>query len=546
MMEVSYSPIMLEQGILFFKSINVRQASLVAASVVLLSALIALQNLGIFPLGPGDFFFFAGLAFLIALYRPGWAFLFFVAVLPLETVNLAPAELGIALRPYQLFGGVTMAALVLRALSKNLAFSLRRPSWREWSVAVLAAGGFVALVGAPDAGRALKQAVVVASFGVLYYLARQFFQNVGDLKAALPFVLASGMAVSLYAVWQNVRFAGGLGAFEVMPGRPNATFAEPDWLGMYLAMMAALVYGLLFYLDTKREGVFKKFPDSSVRALGILSLYGLLALFFVALILTVARSAWLGAALATLLFVAAVLTGGSKNVSEWRWRRALAQVSGITAVGLISLAIVSVFHLTTFQLSNRAQSVASGLQKITVACDGPVDLPEKIEGVDTLAQYGCRHIDLEDIDQEVAAGKTIRETYRDDPNVGIRRKIYGTVFSLIGGHLLTGIGWGSASGFLGTDERGAGLNASNAFLEVWLGSGLVGFVSFTALWFFGLYMAARTFFSETATEKQRTTALFVGLSGVGMTVFNLFNSGILLGFVWVWLAAAAVVFQKRS
>jgi O-antigen ligase len=204
-----------------------------------------------------------------------------------------------------------------------------------------------------------------------------------------------------------------------------------------------------------------------------------------------------------------------------------------------------VFHLTSFQLLNRAQSTASGLQRITVACDHDVALPENIITTDELIRYGCRHIALENIQNAQAEGNVIKELYRDDPNVSIRRDIYAKTLSIVREHFVTGIGFGSSRFFLGSDERGAGLNASNMFLEVWLGSGLIGLIAFVFVWVsIGMVSIRRLLIAQ---KNKDLTALyvFIFLSWIGLTIFNLFNAGLFLGFFWAWLAVAVSFVHKK-
>ncbi len=527
------------------QSLCSKRTALLAATFVLFVVLLVLQNSGVFPLQTEDFIFFVLLTFLIVLYRPAWGFLFFVSLVPLEIVNVAPETLGVALRPYQLVGALTFVALIFRYLSKSLGFRFVRLTWIDIPVAFMIIGGFLSASVAAQGGAAFKQSVVVFSFGVLYALSRQFLRNAADTKAIVPFVLGSGAIVSMYALWQNVRFAFGQESFEVMAGRANATFAEPDWLGMYLVALVSLVYALLFSLGSHGKATSKEAGNNhkemavSERFRQFL-LYGLLFFFFVALILTVARSAWLGVAVASILFIVAAISRGFPTIAEWCWKEGLLQGIAVAAIGLIALGTVLVFHLTTFQLFNRAQSVTSGWQKITVSCNEKVVLPEHVPTAADIEAYGCRHINLEERESEQSQGRFIQEVYRDDPNVNIRKRIYGTVFGLIRENPFFGIGWGNVSAYLGKDERGAGLNASNVFLEVWLGSGLIGFIAFCALWFGALYSVLCVWFRSEKSSREALVALFVVLSGAGLTVFNLFNSGLLLGFVWIWLATAAI------
>jgi O-antigen ligase len=270
-----------------------------------------------------------------------------------------------------------------------------------------------------------------------------------------------------------------------------------------------------------------------------------LVLMYSALFLTVARSAWLGAVVVTGFFLGGAwwLRGAKGLKKELPSTLAFATLLLVTFFGAV--AVVTIFHLSPFQFWNRIQSTGTGLQRITVSCQSAdTALPQKIVSLGELEQSGCRFIPLEEIDQEQQAGHFIQEVYRDDPNVTIRREIYGRVFQVVAMQPILGVGWGSASVFLGTDERGAGLNASNMFLEIWLGSGLVGLGAFVVWWILAFVSAVHWYFTARDTREQ-IFALFLAATFSGVTVFNLFNSGILLGFFFLLLALGALAIEKR-
>ena len=522
------------------RSINPVKAALISGSVVFSCVLIMLNNSGLLPLSLGDFFFFSGIVFLAALYRPGWVFLFFVGLLPFVIVNMAPKEIGMMLRPYQWVGILALAAVMVRFFSGRLPFSFPKVRRLDWLLLLFWVGSLVAVTGAPNRSVSVKQSIVLFSFLALYALTRIFIRTVGDAKNVLPVVVGSGAVVSLYAIWQNVRFSEGANAFEVMAGRPNSVFTEPDWLGVFLAVCIAVVYAALFMYRKPRSEFMKRH--------GVLFiLHGFLIGFFVALILSVARSAWLSTIVMTVLACGFVLVDGSLLAfNRWKWREAIIYAAGIAVSFAISLSLVFALHLTTFQLFNRAQSTASGLQKITIACEREVSLPEKIGSVDELLQYDCRHIMLEEKQMVVESGAVVTEIYRNDPNVDIRKGIYEKTAKVIREHILFGVGFGSSSSFLGQDERGAGLNSSNIFLEVWLGSGLIGLLAFLYVWLFIGFRAAKHALMQGSKDDVSATYIFIFLSWIGLTVFNLFNAGIFLGFLWVWLAVAVSFAQKNN
>jgi O-antigen ligase len=108
-----------------------------------------------------------------------------------------------------------------------------------------------------------------------------------------------------------------------------------------------------------------------------------------------------------------------------------------------------------------------------------------------------------------------------------------------------GIGWGSIGNILGQDERGAGLNSSNIFLEIWLGSGILGFLAFLAVW---VYIPFRTVlnFARTINSEEKAFAIFSLTAWLGLTIANLFNAGILLGFLWLFIAIILIDLQPNA
>ncbi|MBP9698238.1 MAG: hypothetical protein KBD65_03540, partial [Candidatus Moranbacteria bacterium] len=343
-----------------FSSIRPNKALLLLGSILGSVVCIVLHNAGVLPLDGVTFLFFSFVFFLFALYRPGWVFLLFVGVLPLEIINLAPTVFGgIALRPYQWLTGILLVAVLIRFLFKRLPFDIFRPRFFDLLPVLVAVGAFLAVIGAPVPSLALKQALVVTSFVAIYFLGRIFFRTLFDMRQAVPFFLGSSLVVSGYALWQNIRFSLGQESFQVMTGRPNATLSEADWLGMFVVLVIGILYILLaFSIEPSRKKTFQDILQSTLFSV-------LLTLTFIVLIITVARSAWLGAIALTIVFSLGLLFKKSLRRS---WQPTLI-FGGILSLSLlVALGAVLLFHLSPFQFLNRIQSTGSGLQKITVAC----------------------------------------------------------------------------------------------------------------------------------------------------------------------------------
>ena len=535
----------------FVNNLNKPKTLLLLGNVLLVFFLILFSDLKLIPLRAGDFVFFAFLALALALYRPGWAFLLFVGMLPLENINIAPVELGITIRPYQFFGALTILALIIRFLSKRLYFQLTKFAWHDWLVLIMVAGGFLSTINSADRFAGFKLALIIGTFAALYYLARNYVQNIEDLKRAVPFFLSSSVVVIFYGIWQNWRFLHNLSNFETMPGRPNGTFTEADWLGIFLVLLTSVIYILLYSISNfefriSNETRMTEFSNSKLdhsklfqnSKFKIKNLYPflLLTITLILLILTVSRSAWLGALVVYVVFVLIFFIGSGDD--RWRWKETIWLKLKIISSLIVAIGIVYVFHLTNFQLFNRAVSTGTGLQKITIACnDQSLNLPESIQNIAELKKYDCQFINLEDIEKKKADGKFVTEIYRQDPNVQTRSEIYQKSWEQIKDHPILGIGWGSIGNILGRDSRGVILNSSNIFLETYLGAGIIGFLALIILLGYILVKSIKNYYCA-ESNSQKVVSLFVIASWFAIVIPNLFNAGIFLGFFWVWLAVA--------
>lgn len=506
--------------------------------------LIALSFTEALPIDPVNLIFFSFVGLLFALYRPGWAFLFLIGMLPYEIINIAPESFGFAIRPYQWLLVLIILALSVRLALKRFPVEKFVPNIWDTLPIILGVSALFSAFLSDDRAIALRLSIILFSFIAFYFVCRIFVRSIDDVRMLLPFLLSSFPVISCYAILQNILFLSGRESLEVMAGRPNATFSEADWLGGYLSAMIVALSALI----VSPALVSRYAPLKTARIIfSILLFFG-----FTALIITVSRSAWL----ATFFGVAAALIifGWQRNAfdSLRAWdgtvlKRVFSLKLFIVLPFFAALFSVYALGLSPFDLLDRSKSVASGEQKITVACEKEIALPEKIDSIDALAPYGCEHIRLENIAERQVAGSYVTEVFRNDPNVHIRRDIYGKVAGILQEHWFAGIGFGVISGYLGTDERparnaseassrndaggGAGLNASNIFLEVWLGAGIIGVLAFIVFW---LGLAGKWLYLS--FKNQSSFALILVSVTLSVTVFNLFNSGLFLGWPFLLLA----------
>ena len=515
---------------------------LLASHLLLVIVLICLDHLNILHISTIGFVLIFSITIIIALYRPRWIFWLLIATLPLEVISLSPENLIFNLRPYQLFGITSLLGYLVAIIRKREGYSLPRMITADWLLLLLVASGFVSAFFAPVIAISIFQALIVLSFFLLYICVRLFVRTRADLKMPAQTFFISGAVVVVYAIYQNWCFENGCTHNEVMPGRPNSTFPEADWFGMFIVFVIAALYSSLFFFKRilrstgKDKGSalerFSRFYVTKELRLSFV-IYVSLIVVYIALLITVARSAWIGA-IAVLILYLVFLTVRYRGFVMMHF----ALITGISL--FIAYIVIIGLNLTTFEIANRVQSTG-GLQEITVACSSEQGVTklsqiEQIESLKELEQLNCRHINLEEITTEQQQGQIITTVYRADPNVSVRKEIYAESLILAKEHWLFGIGWGSSAHYLGTDESGTALNTSNMFLEIWLSAGIIGLGAFIAFVILLLVRAMKEFFNHNSGEVMAVLTI-LGLTAI--LIPNLFNAGLLLGFIWVFFGIIA-------
>ncbi|MFW5885202.1 MAG: O-antigen ligase family protein [Patescibacteria group bacterium] len=522
--------------------------------VLLNAGLIFANSAGFFPMGlaafAGAFLFFL----VISLKKPAWVFWIFIILIPLERVIISSQEIPFSLRPFQFVGIALIFALIIKfffrvAFFRKISFSQKVAGFQktiskiktlsdkqDYLVFIFIAIAAFSISNAPNREVSLKQFLVLLSFGALYVLSRYFFQQKNKLQEALWFFVATSLPVLIFGLYQAVAPHFNWPDFQIFSGRVNSTFAEPDWFGVYLVFLAAIIYWLKLQLfKTNNETMVASWE---LRKAGQWAANIYLSFVFLVLLLTVARSAWAGFAGITVIYFFLLWRQGriyfQKRLYPKKFFREGLSLSILYAV---SMALILVFNLSQFHFLNRAGSSLSGMEKITISCNQGSSVPDKINKIDELNQYECEHIKLEEISEEKEKGKLVREVFRPDPNVEIRKEIYAKTWQSIKKHPLIGQGLGSSSEILGEDDHGHGYNASNIFLEVWISTGLAGLAVFCGLFLWPAFTALRLLMRN--SKLNYGLNIFIILSTAAFLVPNLFNAGVFLGVFWVWLAIIA-------
>jgi hypothetical protein len=509
------------------------------------------------------FFVLIVLSFYFCFKFPRRSFLVFIMLIPLENIIITPAQFGIGLRPFQFLGAVLVISILALSFKKKSSLELlsfkriclicrllktkdcvlvaknKSFNWLDRLVFIFPIFAFLAIINSPQQILSAKLAIILVSFVVLYWLIRNFTQTRFAIIETLLFFIFGSIPVIFWSFYQALAKLIGWQDFQVFTARVNGTFTEPDWLGVYLTLMIA---GLLWFRHLAK-------PDKSnlmVGPFGVSRIFGFLInvyfiVAFLVLILTVARSAWLGVVAVFLVYFAILFVDKflHKTIS---FLQILKNALVLGFLGIVAIAGIIFTNLSTFHFANRATSSVSGEQVITISCEKKMELPDSIEDMEELEIFGCRHIGLEEIEKEEMNKMFVTTIMRPDPNVDIRKEIYTKTLAEVKKHPILGQGLGSAVSFLGTDDHGSDLNTSNILLEILFSMGIIA--TTVAIYITGFLISWSS--TKIFQNKEHIFSSFILLSGVAIIVPNMFNSGLLLGIFWFWLAIVVSIFNVRK
>ena len=466
------------------------------------------------------FFVFAVFAF----FYPREALSIFVVSSFFEIIYFFSDSLPITLRPYQLFAVSIVFSGFFRYVLKREKIIFFQFNSIDIGVVLLGVGSIFSSLFSPFLEESIRLSIIMLSFIFIYGVVRWFVRTKEDIYALFPFLVVGFLATSLWGILQNIAFLWNWSVIkEVMPGRPNGFFSEPDWFGFCMALASViLAHGFLFLKKKEKTPLFL--------------FWIVLTFVFTALIISVSRSAWLASFFGLVVLLVCCF---------WEFRKRMIRRTGLLFFSFfVAVIYVFVLPLTQFELGNRLESSFSGLQEITISCLEPISVsPEKIYSFEELQTRNCRHIALEEIESEKMVGNFVTRVFRDDPNVLERKDVWKKSFVAFKEYGFWGVGWGSMEYLFGRDDRNEILNASNIFLNVYIGAGFLGFLGFMIIIvsiFLGIFHQLS---SRKKTSRIIGCGVFSTLAVVG--VFNFFNSAEFLGIMWIWLGLIIPLVYER-
>jgi len=460
---------------------------------------------------------YLGVILLLFIIRPWWGMIALVMAQVLDTVSVFGARI------YQWLAIFLAIALISRALfAHQLSYKdfygfIKKNKFFIGLLFSLIFASFLGLVNASVPSHALKQTIVLLGSILIAFLVYWWIKK--KKKGASQIIMAfifSSIPVSLFAIYQNVAHERGWESFETMIARPNVAFYEPDWLGMYLVLVLALL------LSQAVKKMSRKMH---------FGVWLLILLNITALIISVARASWLAAIASWGIFASwGLLAFIFKKINRQELVKVLTVVFGYVVTVVIALILIGGLKLTRFDLKDRFQSIYQGEHVITIA--------------QRYNPYEKRKIDLEEIEYYEQLGYKVYEEKISDENIESRYQAYASNWEMGKEHWFLGQGQGATLA-----QRGFIHNANNIFYEWWIASGILGITSFLLLLAGGLkeplfnYLRPKKYLSGLNVFSKQALIL-MGISSIVIT--NLFNSGIFFTPLWIFIGIIYGITKKRN
>jgi len=314
---------------------------------------------------------------------------------------------------------------------------------------------------------------------LIYFVASNNFPKEGVKKLFFFAVLAGGI-VAFYGICQYK----GVEMFSRMPrdpgGRIWSTLGNPNYLGAFLIMVFPLGLGTLLLSKSR---------------LWRLVLAGVLGSFFICLLITLSRAAWLGFGGSLLLFVVV-------------FRRSISKKS-LRLSGLILLFLLLMVPLIfSFMEKGRTQEGLKVFSRIT--------------SIVNLADPG--------ILARVSSWESSLKMVQKHPLLGTGLDTYYLVFpSYRQLSYLHSSGKDITAGY-----------AHNEFLQALTTTGVLGLVAYLWFWFAFFYVGWKKYCSSSRQEEKIILASILA-SGLALLIQNQFSFSVLTTSTYFWLLAGILV-----
>ncbi|MGA1049959.1 MAG: O-antigen ligase family protein [Minisyncoccia bacterium] len=414
-----------------------------------------------------------------------------IVTLPFEILQFSIA--GLDIRIHQIILGLIILVLIPQFFKQNPITTIWRNiisiNWYYnnihlvlWSliwVATLIGG----ILNGGDLQTTIIRNIVLLGYIIVFYTIYRYLNTRERLYKTFNLVFISTGILILIGLYEAIAFQLGWNSFQVFPGRVDALLPEPNWFGMWLAIVYAIALPLAF--------MAKGFKQQFL-------LWFLLLGIILMSILSVTRASWVAIIFITGIYLIYQVIFVRKYIQLLNFAIVLFAVS-FGAAGMSQLG------LTDFNLKDRLTSIIS--QNTTYYYEIDEQSGEQKEVTD------IKKVENKDniiVDQQA------------DVNVISRRDGYINAGVIIYRNIFTGVGLAGYENIVGD-----GYNTNNILLAIAVAGGIFAITLFLSF----LYIITKQGFLIIKNESTLASILFGSMLAVLIT--GMFNDNLLMGFIWL-------------
>jgi hypothetical protein len=425
--------------------------------------------------------------------------LLLIFTLPFEVLQFTIAELDI--RIHQILLALIVLTSIPRFLktdpTKNLIKNIKSITWyyNNIHLVLLSLIWLITLMGGILNGGDIKTTIirniVLLGYIIVFDIIYKYIKTRERLYKVLNTIFISTGVLIFIGLYEAIAFQLGWNSFQVFPGRVDGLLPEPNWFGMWLAIVYAMALPLAFQA--------KHFKEQ-------LALWSLILGVVLMSILSVTRASWLAVIVITAIYLIYHIIFVRKYIKLLNFIIVLSAV-------IFGAAGMSQLGLTDFNLKDRFTSIIN--QQTAYYYEIDEETGEKKEVLD--------------INQVKDKDKIITEK-QADINVISRRDGYINAGVLIYRNIFTGIGLAGYENIVGK-----GNNTNNILLAVAVAGGIFAISLFLSF----LYIITKQGFIIIKNEPTLATILFGSMLAVLIT--GMFNDNFLMGFIWLIFGIIAAI-----
>jgi hypothetical protein len=422
-----------------------------------------------------------------------------IFTLPFEVLQFSIA--GLDIRIHQVILALIVLFLIpslIKQISiKNLFKNIISIDWyyNNMHLVLLSLMWVIILIGGIINGGDLKTTIVrnivLLGYILVFYTIYKYLNTRERLYKAFNLIFLSTGVLILIALYEAIAFQLGWNSFQIFPGRVDALLPEPNWFGMWLAVVYAISLPLAF--------VAKEFKQQ-------FSIWTLILGIILMSILSVTRASWLAIIMITAIYLVYQIIFVRKYIKLFNFAIVLFAV-------VFGAAGMSQLGLTDFNLKDRFTSIISQETTYYYEIDSKTGEKKAMGDIN----------DIKNKDNLLIEKKA-------DINVMSRKDGYINAGVIIYRYIFTGVGLAGYESMVGK-----GYNTNNILLAVAVAGGIFAISLFLSF----LYIITKQGFLIIKNEPTLAIILFGSILATLIT--GMFNDNLLMGFTWLILGIIASI-----